>query len=68
MSSVRISNVTKKFGQIEVIHGVDLEIAEGEFVILVGPLRMWQINSITYDRRVGNHFFRNCHDGRPGGE
>ena len=37
MSSVSISNVRKNYGQVEVLHGVDVDIADGEFVILVGP-------------------------------
>jgi multiple sugar transport system ATP-binding protein len=34
---VTIRNVRKSFGLAEVIHGVDIEIADGEFVVLVGP-------------------------------
>ncbi|MES5099105.1 sn-glycerol-3-phosphate ABC transporter ATP-binding protein UgpC [Agrobacterium sp. BA1120] len=37
MSSLSISNVKKSFGAVNIIHGVDVEIADGEFVILVGP-------------------------------
>jgi len=35
--SVHISNVRKSFGDFEVIHGVSVDIAAGEFVVLVGP-------------------------------
>jgi multiple sugar transport system ATP-binding protein len=37
MAKVTISGVHKAFGAIEVIHGVDIDIADGEFVVLVGP-------------------------------
>ena len=37
MASVSLSNVVKKFGTAQVIHGVSLDIEPGEFVILVGP-------------------------------
>ena len=37
MGNIAISNVTKKFDSTEVIHGVDLKINDGEFVVLVGP-------------------------------
>ena len=37
MASVDISQVRKSFGSTEVIHGVDVEIPDGEFVVLVGP-------------------------------
>ena len=37
MSTVTISGLKKAFADVEVIHGVDLQIADGEFVALVGP-------------------------------
>ncbi len=37
MSSLTLKGVAKTFGKVEVIRGVDLEVAEGEFVVFVGP-------------------------------
>jgi multiple sugar transport system ATP-binding protein len=37
MANVSIRDVRKHFGQTEVLHGVSVEIDDGEFVILVGP-------------------------------
>lgn len=37
MATVSLSGITKSFGQIDVIHGISLDIAQGEFVALVGP-------------------------------
>ncbi|WP_049645558.1 ABC transporter ATP-binding protein [Candidatus Rhodobacter oscarellae] len=37
MAEVSISDIRKAYGSTEVIHGVDVEIADGEFVVLVGP-------------------------------
>ena len=37
MSGVRLLQVTKSFGEIEVIPTLDLEIGEGEFAVIVGP-------------------------------
>jgi multiple sugar transport system ATP-binding protein len=37
MASVTIRNVRKSFGAAEVIHGVNIDIEDGEFVVLVGP-------------------------------
>jgi multiple sugar transport system ATP-binding protein len=37
MAQVQVRNVRKAFGSVEVVHGVNIEIADGEFVVLVGP-------------------------------
>jgi multiple sugar transport system ATP-binding protein len=37
MADVALRSVTKSYGDNEVIHGVDLAIASGEFVVFVGP-------------------------------
>ncbi|MBB1250066.1 ABC transporter ATP-binding protein [Rhizobium sp. G21] len=37
MSQVLVQDVRKAYGSLEVIHGVDIDIADGEFVVLVGP-------------------------------
>jgi multiple sugar transport system ATP-binding protein len=37
MAAVHIRNVQKYFGAAHIIKGVDIEIADGEFTVLVGP-------------------------------
>ncbi|AEQ53081.1 ABC transporter ATP-binding protein [Pelagibacterium halotolerans] len=37
MASVTLSDVKKSYGKAEVIFGIDIDIADGEFVVLVGP-------------------------------
>ena len=37
MAKVTIRDVRKNYGNVEVIHGVDVDIEDGEFVVLVGP-------------------------------
>jgi multiple sugar transport system ATP-binding protein len=37
VAGVSISEVRKSYGAVEVIHGLDIDIADGEFVALVGP-------------------------------
>jgi len=37
MSGLTLSGIKKKFGQTDVIRGVDLTISDGEFVVFVGP-------------------------------
>jgi len=37
MASVSIQAVKKNFGEVQVLHGVDIEIEDGSFTALVGP-------------------------------
>lgn len=37
MSGVQLQNVIKRYGDVQVIHGVDLTIEHGEFCVFVGP-------------------------------
>ncbi|QUS37241.1 ABC transporter ATP-binding protein [Falsirhodobacter algicola] len=37
MSGVRLDGIVKAYGAVQVVHGVNLEVAEKEFVVLVGP-------------------------------
>ncbi|WP_372800995.1 ABC transporter ATP-binding protein [Paracoccus seriniphilus] len=37
MTGVTLKNVIKKYGPVQVVHGVDLEIEDGEFCVFVGP-------------------------------
>ncbi|MBJ3785270.1 ABC transporter ATP-binding protein [Devosia sediminis] len=37
MASVTLSEVRKAYSGFEVIHGIDLEVQSGEFLVLVGP-------------------------------
>ncbi|MGP4674378.1 ABC transporter ATP-binding protein [Agrobacterium salinitolerans] len=37
MASIELKNVGKAYGDLAVLHGVDLDIGDGEFIVLVGP-------------------------------
>lgn len=37
MASLTLRGVRKNYGDVEVMHGVDLDIVDGEFVVFVGP-------------------------------
>src|ERR1700674_3933385 len=37
MAGLKLKNIVKRFGQTEVIHGISLQIEDGEFVVFVGP-------------------------------
>lgn len=37
MSDIKITNLRKSFGSVDVLKGIDLDIKSGEFVVFVGP-------------------------------
>ena len=37
MADVKIQDIRKSYGAVEVLHGLNVDIADGEFVALVGP-------------------------------
>jgi multiple sugar transport system ATP-binding protein len=37
MAEVTVRNVRKRYGSVEVMHGVSVDIEDGQFVVLVGP-------------------------------
>ncbi len=37
MAGLKLEGLKKSYGAVDVIHGVDLEIRQGEFIVFVGP-------------------------------
>ena len=37
MAKVQLRGITKSYANLEVIHGIDIDIADGEFIVIVGP-------------------------------
>jgi multiple sugar transport system ATP-binding protein len=37
MATVEFRKLVKRYGTLEVVHGIDLAIGDGEFIVLVGP-------------------------------
>ncbi len=37
MASLRVKALSKRYGLVDVLHCIDLEVGDGEFVVLVGP-------------------------------
>ncbi len=37
MGHIKLTSVTKSFGAVDVLHDINLEIQDGEFVVFVGP-------------------------------
>ena len=37
MSAITLKNVFKRYGAVQVVHGINIDINQGEFVVLLGP-------------------------------
>ncbi|MBB4440030.1 MULTISPECIES: ABC transporter ATP-binding protein [Rhizobium] len=37
MAGITLNKISKSYGQLQVIHDIDIDIASGEFLVLVGP-------------------------------
>ena len=37
MAMVELKNIRKKLGGVDILNGVDLSVAEGEVVVILGP-------------------------------
>ncbi len=37
MTSLVLKDIRKSYGQVKVLHGIDLDIEQGEFIVFVGP-------------------------------
>ena len=52
MGQIRLNEVSKSFGDVEVIRPLDLEISDGEFVVFVGPSGCGKSTLLQADRRA----------------
>ncbi|GIT62533.1 MAG: hypothetical protein Ct9H300mP21_00790 [Pseudomonadota bacterium] len=52
MAEVKMQSIYKQFGNTEVIHGVDLEVDDNEFVVLVGPSGCGKSTLLSFDCRL----------------
>ena len=37
MARIELDNVIKRFGRAQIIHGISLDVLDGEFIVIVGP-------------------------------
>ena len=51
MGSISINRLSKQFGAAKVLNDIELEIQDGEFLVLVGPSGCRQVNPDQFDRR-----------------
>ena len=53
MASIDIHAIRKSYGTFPVLHGVDLSIRDGEFIVLVGPSGCGNYQQLTMNARGG---------------
>ena len=59
MASISLNHIKKVYpGDIEVISDLNLQIKDKEFVVLVGLVRLRQIDHTAHDRGSGGDFGR----------
>ena len=59
MAKVRLSGIGKKFGTVEVIRDLNLEVGEGGILCPAGAFRLREIHAAQDDRRA-----RGCDRGK----
>ena len=45
MGQITLTNVDRAFGNVKVLHEIDLEIRDGEMMVLVGPVGLRQVHA-----------------------
>ncbi len=59
MAAISMKNIVKQYGDgFLAVNDVSLEVADGEFVILVGTVGVRQVDPAADDRRAGGHHVR----------
>ena len=58
MATVTFDDVHKRFGDVEALKDFSLDIADGEFVVLVGPSGCGQDDGAAAARRAREHHRR----------
>ena len=54
MTGVTLDGVLKRYGDVEVIHGIDLAVEDGEFCVFVGPSGCGKSTLLTIVGALGN--------------
>ena len=53
---LEVKNISKKYqnkeSEVLALKDVNLEVEEGEFVSIIGPSRMWKVNTFIIDCRI----------------
>ena len=65
MPSVAVKDLHLAYGSVNVLNKLNLDIAEGEFIVLLGPLGLRQVDAAQLHRRPPRHHRRaDLHQGQ----
>ena len=65
MDKLQLKGLTKKYGDLVVVDDLNLTLRAGEFVSLLGPVRLRQDHDVADDRGLCDADRRHRRDGRP---
>ncbi|MGN5480909.1 ATP-binding cassette domain-containing protein [Cupriavidus basilensis] len=69
MAKLSLRNVQKTYaGNVKVVHGIDMEIADGEFIVIVGPSGCGKSTLLRMVAGLGDHHGRRHPYRRKGGQ
>ena len=54
-TKIKATNIWKKFNNLEVLKGIDLEVNEGEVVAVIGPSGGGQKHPAALPQQAGNN-------------
>ena len=52
MAAIELRNLSKSFGDVPAVRGIDLAIGDGEFIVLVGPSGCGKTTTLAHDCRA----------------
>ncbi len=62
MATISLKDLVKNYGKVEVLHHVEGEFQDGEFIVIVGPFWLRQIHIAAHGCRARNrHRWRDLH-------
>jgi alpha-glucoside transport system ATP-binding protein len=68
MAGLKLEGLKKSYGAVDVIHGVDLEIRQGEFIVFVGPSGCGKSTLLRMIAGTGGDHRRHAGNRRHGGQ
>ena len=68
MADLTLRDVKKAYGSLDILHGIDLDIKSGEFIVFVGPSGCGKSTLLRIDRRARGDHVGHAADRRRGGQ